>query len=334
MQSPRMTLPALLSVLSAPVVHPRQLVICAVEVASAESEAITQAVAERAKADTTWDKRFVAIHLFVSYIRDRTGRAALSEMERKAPDASAFLLRQALGAAVAQKAAVLLARSSLNQWAQTGVRMFSDVPIRASDTVSRDASFLVRAAELRASLEVLKCCKSMIIDERFASVVCCSPGVYANLGGKGAHAIVERLLSNPLDLFDPACATRAETCFAEEVLLLACLTRQYVTPTAILVARMRGCVDRARVMSAMFQPSYNPLARVASYPPLLPLGESDLAEVMAVRALRDKLIAPRTLQLPFPPHVCAALREAEVQLRCQVAKDWRLDVEVGASARR
>jgi hypothetical protein len=329
MQDEKSIVSGLWARLSVPVVEGPDLVAIAVSavVSTPVAPMIANALATWAKADTTWDKRFVALHQFGEFVRGGMRMDCLRVMETQAPNASAFLLRHAMRDAYRFTAPVLGARSALNQWVATKQRRYSDVRVRPSTAVAGDSVFLLHAASLRASLEVLRTCEGVIRNERFTDALCTAPPLYADVPPGLALSVVSRLLSCPLRALDPSTCSPAEICLAEEVLLLATISRVFVSAAAIHVARMRGCVERARVIAAMFVHEYNPSARVHAYPSVPPYTASDLSEARAVHALRATMTVPMKHQfVALPGHVVACLTAAEIELRAQSLEDWYTDL--------
>lgn len=326
---PDVILSSLRAKLSVPVVEGRDLVEVArrAVVPGPHMAMIAEAIASWAKTDSTWDKRFIALHLFGEFSRGNMRMECLHAMETRAPDAAPFLLRQAMRDAYRTTASVLCARSALNQWTHTGLRRYSDVRVRPSVAVACDVTFLLRAASLRASLEVVQTCEGVIRVESFADALCTAPALYLDVPRGCALALVTRLLADPMSVFDPSRISPAEMCLAEEIILLATMSSFCVSADWIHLARMRGCVERARVIAAMYLVNYDPTARVSAYPPMLPYTAADVADVRATRALRAALTVPMSHQMhPLPDRIVSILRVAETELRAQDVNAWYTDL--------
>lgn len=322
------------SVLQSPVVTIANLDAVCVMVLNASSLHVD--VLSRAKSDMTWDQRFVALGIVVECASGRmTKGEAAAALVQRAPYCAACLVKRLDPARFQNAAPVLHARACLVQWTKTGIRRFMGVEIRPTLSVATDTQFLCHAASLRAGLEVVSLAKDTVSDVSYADAVCTSPMLYPSLRMGSAHVVLTRMLVSLEHAFDPSVSTPGEICMADEILLLAVSSSLVVTESMIRVSRMRGHIERARVIAAMFHPSYDPRARVTSLPSLVPYSSVDVSSVRDIIRLRAgmggpslsaRVESPSSQLRALPASVRSVLRAAEAELLRQCVSDWYEDM--------
>ncbi len=288
-------------------------------------ELLRARIASLAPSDATWDRRFLAISIYVEFLRGTAPNyALLDRLVIAAPFACSKFLWHGARDAYTSKILVFYARSVLKRWVHGARRPWMRVDAKASAFVSNDAEFLHHAAKLRAGVEVVALASHHVSDAAFAERVCTARPLYAGLARGSALDVVTRLLTNPVSAFVPGADAGAEVCLADEVLLIASLDPVHVTEHVITRARMLGCIERARVMAAMHAPLYDPRARVRECPRVPDVTAADVEEARAVRAVRDAPMhhPTETSFRPLPARLLALLRRTELELRYHAVTSW------------
>lgn len=292
-------------------------------------------VMDLAKDDSTWDRRYIALSLYIEFARGKTPvYSLLDRMINEAPLSCYRYLYQCAKDAYASRISVLYARTFLATWFYGGPRPFMTPEFRPSVHPAIDAFFLHQATELRAGVELTALVANSIDDAVFTDEVSTSLPLYPAPARGAALSVVTRLISNPSSLFDSTAST-AETCLADEILLIASMVSNHVSVRHICHARMHGSIERARVIAAMHAPTYNVRTPIVSFPVRCDVNAGVLTTARRIRSVRDSL-ANRVSTMsfrPLPPRVMTMLRRAELQLRYDDLDAWYSDLVLVRGAR-